>query len=254
MPFLLPVTASLPARAVHRSTAAPLQGGIGESWAARVSLRRGRSKMASASALRPSSSSTSTSYSPSSSYSSSTSSSSSPPPSAPPPPPPSPQNKTTKERGKTIKEQSKTTKEQRQRRNLRRQQEQQKKQKAPKLIKQLAKPPTLPPPPTLLPPRLSSLFRPSPQRQLERKRREVYGVPPPRALDRVLLWGDAVLLFCCCCSSERIPVGCSLTLATASVLAWVGVALAKGDYSRSSSSVRGFDPISRRRDRVRALG
>ena len=55
-------------------------------------------------------------------------------------------------------------------------------------------------------------------------------MPPPRALDRVLLWGDAVLLFCCCCSSERIPVGCSLTLASAAVISWAGVALAKGDY------------------------
>jgi len=77
-------------------------------------------------------------------------------------------------------------------------------------------------------------------------------VPPPRALDRVLLWGDAVLLFCCCCSSERIPVGCSLTLASAAVISWAGVALAKGDYSRAAS--RGFDPVSRQRDLLRALG
>lgn len=68
-----------------------------------------------------------------------------------------------------------------------------------------------------------------------------------------MLWGDAVLLFCC--SSERVPAGCSLTLASAAVLSWVGVSLAKGDYSRGSShSVRGFDPVSRQRDMLSALG
>lgn len=41
-------------------------------------------------------------------------------------------------------------------------------------------------------------------------------------------------------------------MATASVLAWVGVALAKGDYSRSGG-IRGFDPVSRRRDLLRSL-
>ena len=42
-------------------------------------------------------------------------------------------------------------------------------------------------------------------------------------------------------------------MASASVLAWVGVGLAKGDYSRNPS-VRGFDPVSRQRDMLSALG
>ena len=232
MPFLSPVTASLPgmtaSRSMARVAARPLQT---KTRSCRAVGTDGASTTmdASPALLRPpsSSSTTSTSYS-SSSFSSSSSS-----------PPPPPQNKNTKEQGNpTAKEQSKTTKEQQQRQRQKQEQ------------KQKGKPKPLTPPP-----QLSNFFAPSPQSQLERKRRrQVYGVPPPRILDRVLLWGDAVLLFCCCCSSERIPVGCSLTLASAAVLSWVGVSLAKGDYSRSSANVSGFDPVSRQRDLVSALG
>lgn len=168
MPFLSPLAASLPARAASRPKAGPRRDGVGESFAPRALRREATStKMRmplpllalSASPSRPLSSSASASFSSSSSSSSS--------PSPPPPPPPPPQNKTTKEPRKTTKEQRKTTKEQRQRRNPQPPKQQQKQSKAP--------PRAFPPLPL---PRLSTLFRPSPQRQLERQRRQVNGVPP----------------------------------------------------------------------------